>query len=573
MNVKLLLGVMVLGGSATVLALTAAAPKPQPTSPVVAPKAEVAAPIQTTVQVEPKPAPVPAPTLKAQVAELQNKPQAPAIKVAAAAKPAPAPPPSPEFIPATARQLDALLAPIALYPDQLLSQILMASTYPLEVVEAARWAARPENEGLQGDRLAEALEQQDWDPSVKALVAFPHILKMMDSDLDWMGELGDAFLDQETEVMDSVQRLRREARDADRLRSDERRRVQVQDEQIIIEPANPEVVYVPFYDPRDAYGVWPYPEYPPIYIPPPMGYAYMPGVYYSYVSISPYWGWSRWDWRHRQIHIIDVPRYTYHNRGRGPVDNDRWRHDPRHRDGDRRDRDGRDRDGRDRPGNRPPQGNPPGGPVVQPNAPPANDPPPVYANRDPRRYRTPTTPSNTAPNVAPNVTPQLPAAAPVPALAPPVSTAPSYANRDPRRYRTPQADNPPPTPRPEAAPQLPATAAVPVLAPPVSTPAPQPNNFRRGDNMPDAPRANRLPRAEPRTPPPQQVYQAPPAMAPAAVAAPPPVMSAPPPSQPQMQQAPSPPPNFRRGPQPEASSSGGGDTAAPCNPRRGNCGN
>ena len=509
MNLKLLLGVMVFGGSATVLALTATAPKVQ--APVVAPpvasKAEVSAPVQQPVQVEPKPTPVPAPTLKVQVAELQNKPTAPVTKVAAAAKPAPvAPPPQPApmYIPATERQLDALLAPIALYPDQLLSQILMAATYPLEVVEAARWAARPENEGLGGYRLAEVLDQKDWDPSVKALVAVPHILKMMDSDLDWMGELGDAFLDQETAVMDSVQRLRREAKDADQLRSDERRRVQVQDEQIIIEPANPDVVYVPFYDPRDAYGVWPYPEYPPVYIPPPMGYAYAPGVYYSYVSISPYWGWSRWDWRQRQIHIIDVPRYTYHNRGRGPVDNHRWRHDPRHRDGDRRDRDGRDRDGRGRPG----------GPVVQPNTPPANEPPPTYANRDPRRYR------------------------------------------------TPQAADPPPAPLPQVTPQLPASVAIPAIAPPISMPAPQQQeNSRRGGGS-DTPRANRLPRPEPRDEPPriqqpQQVYQAPPAMAPAPVAAPPPVMNAP-------------PPNFRRGPQPEASSNGG-DEGAPCNPRRGNC--
>ena len=178
----------------------------------------------------------------------------------------------------------------------------------------------------------------------------------------------------------------------------------------------------------------------------------------------------------------------------------------------------------------------------------------MYANRDPRRYRTPTTPSN----LAPNVTPQLPASVAVPAIAPPVSTAPSYANRDPRRYRTPQAADPPPAPLPQATPQLPASVTIPAIAPPISTPAPQQQeNSRRGGGS-DTPRANRLPRPEPpRIQQPQQVYQAPPAMAPAPVAASPPVMNAP-------------PPNFRRGPQPEASSNGG-DEGAPCNPRRGNC--
>jgi len=430
MNAKVLLGVMIFGAGATVLALAAGGPDTSkllvaapPPSLTPAPQVEIAAPrIEQAVQVEAQP-PVVAQTLQQQGAEIPSKP---AVTKVAAAKPPPAPPPVSE--PArldpplfTTRELDALLAPIALYPDQLLSQILMASTYPLEVIEAARWAARPENDGLQGERLSAALDQQDWDPSVKAVAAFPHVLKMMDSDIGWMGKLGDAFLDQETEVMDSVQRLRREAREADQLNSDARRRVQVEENQIIIEPANPDVVYVPFYDPRDAYGVWPYADYPPVYIPPPLGYTYAPGVYYNFVSISPYWGWSRWDWPRRRIHIIDVPRYTYHNRGRGPVDPGRWRHDPRHRDGGRgrdRDRDGR---GNDRPDNRPP-------PVV--NNPPPQQTPPPYANRDPRRYQQPQEPPrdragrSTPPGQLPQVTPPLPATAPVPALAPPVSTPP-----------------------------------------------------------------------------------------------------------------------------------------------------
>ena len=107
----------------------------------------------------------------------------------------------------TAAQLDQLLAPVALYPDQLLGQILMASTYPLEVVEAARWVEDPNNARLKGDQLAAALQDKDWDPSVKSLVPFPQILRMMDDRLDWMQNLGDAFLAQQNEVMDSVQRL------------------------------------------------------------------------------------------------------------------------------------------------------------------------------------------------------------------------------------------------------------------------------------------------------------------------------------------------------------------------------
>ena len=563
MNTKLLVGVMVVGASLTVFALAASIPK---TDPIELPVAEAPKPtpkLTPVVQAGPKQV---ATTLAAQVSQEQTQPQV--IKVAAAAKPAPKPvQPAPEPIPASARQLDALLASVALYPDQLLSQILMAATYPLEVVEAARWIARPENEGLQGDRLADALDQQDWDPSVKALVAFPHILKMMDSDLDWMGRLGDAFLDQETEVMDSVQRLRREARDADKLRSDDRRRVQVQDEQIIIEPANPEVVYVPFYDPRDAYGIWPYPEYPPVYIPPPVGYAYVPGVYYSYVAIRPYWGWSQWDWRRRQIHIIDVPRYTYFNRGRPPINPGVWRHDPgrdggrdRGRPGRGPDRDGRGNDGRG-PDRRPPNA-PPGGPVVQqPNPPPQDV--PTYASRDPRRYRTPQASDSPAQNVAPRGerraidVPNIAPLAPIPQV--PAGPTPNYANRDPRRYRTQQ--------EPQAAPQ-PALAPTPQL-PDVSTKLPavgrpqQDFGQRRQPQGDEGQQRQRIPQQQP-----QQVFQAPPIAAPVQMPAPvappppPPVINTPQPSEPAAQ------PNFRRGGDQQNSD---GNSGAPCNPRRGEC--
>jgi hypothetical protein len=129
----------------------------------------------------------------------------------------------------TAAELDQLLAPVALYPDQLLGQILMASTYPLEVVEAARWVEDPNNARLKGDQLAAALQGKDWDPSVKSLAPFPQILRMMDDRLDWMQKLGDAFLAQQNEVMDSVQRLRRQAEEAGTLQSSPQQTVTTQD--------------------------------------------------------------------------------------------------------------------------------------------------------------------------------------------------------------------------------------------------------------------------------------------------------------------------------------------------------
>lgn len=313
MNFKAMAAVVGLGFGGTVLALAGTRDELHET-PVVAEKpAEPVA--EKAADIEP---------IKAAPMLIAQQDAKPAV-VKAAAKPQPKAP-EPAKPTATQQQLDALMAPVALYPDQLLSQILMASTYPLDVVEAARWRALPENQNLTGEPLTAALENQDWDPSVKALVPFPEILKMMDSDLDWMARVGDAFADQQAEVMDSVQRLRREARDADKLNSDNRRQVVMEDDQIMIEPASPDIVYVPLYNPADAYGVWPYPDYPPAYIPPPVGYTYAPYVVYNYVSINPYWGWSKWDWRRRHIHIVDPPRWKHYHRGHDHV----WRHNPDH---------------------------------------------------------------------------------------------------------------------------------------------------------------------------------------------------------------------------------------------------
>jgi hypothetical protein len=239
----------------------------------------------------------------------------------------------------TAAQLDQLLAPVALYPDQLLGQILMASTYPLEVVEAARWVEDPNNARLKGDQLAAALQDKDWDPSVKSLAPFPQILRMMDDRLDWMQKLGDAFLAQQNEVMDSVQRLRRQAEEAGTLQSSPQQTVTTQDQTITVEPANPNVVYVPVYDPTVVYGAWPYPDYPPYYFPPSgfvFGPPVWPGFWWGPVIdigfVAPYWRWHHFDWDHHRIRI-DRDRFYRIEGHHRPIVGDTWQHDPYHRRG------------------------------------------------------------------------------------------------------------------------------------------------------------------------------------------------------------------------------------------------
>lgn len=239
-----------------------------------------------------------------------------------------------------AAQLDQLLAPIALYPDELLGQILMASTYPLEVVEAQRWVQDPKNAGLKGDQLTAALQDKDWDPSVKSLAPFPQILVMMSDRLDWMQKLGDAFLAQQDDVMDAVQRLRQQAQAAGTLKSSPQQTVGTQDQTITIEPASPDNVYVPVYDPTVVYGTWPYPDYPPYYFEPPpdfvFGPPFWPGFWWGpVIQISfyrPFWGWDHCDWRRHRIHI-DRDRFDrIEGKHRFPA-GDTWQHDPYHRRG------------------------------------------------------------------------------------------------------------------------------------------------------------------------------------------------------------------------------------------------
>ena len=263
----------------------------------------------------------------------------------------PAPPPNaaatPPATPATAPaaplpssgQLEQLLAPIALYPDPLLAQILAASTYPLEVVEAARWVKTPANQKLTGDALTNALQAQSWDPSIKALVPFPRVLENMSDQLQWTEQLGNAFLAQQADVMAAVQSLRREAMAAGNLKQTRQCRcvIQTSGETISILPAEPQVVCVPVYSPS-VYGAWRSPAYPPYSFPVPVGFAYEPGFWIGFgppivlASFGPLWGWGSVDWGHHDI-AVDPGRYALAAGGHASFSGGAWVHDPAHRGG------------------------------------------------------------------------------------------------------------------------------------------------------------------------------------------------------------------------------------------------
>jgi hypothetical protein len=204
----------------------------------------------------------------------------------------------------TPEELQQLVAPIALYPDALVSQILAASTFPEQVVEADRWAqAHPD---LKGDALGQAVDQQSWDPSVKALTAFPSVLGNMGKNISWTSSLGDAYYNQQQDVMDAVQAMRQRAQQAGNLKTTEQQTVTTQGSTIIVEPASPEVVYVPAYDPWMVYGgplaAWPgWYAYPGIWYDGP----YLSfGVGFGIGSFGGYgWGWHHWgtDWHNRTV--------------------------------------------------------------------------------------------------------------------------------------------------------------------------------------------------------------------------------------------------------------------------------
>jgi len=191
-------------------------------------------------------------------------------------------------------ELDQLVAPIALYPDSLLAEVLMASAYPTDVVRAERWLESHKN--LKGDALKAAIAKQDWDDSVKSLVATPDVLKMMSQKLDWTAKLGDAVVAQQPDVMDAIQRLRARAQENDKLKSSPQQNVtvsQVEGRQIIaIEPTNPDTIYVPYYNPAVVFGTWPYPDYPPYYWEPPPYIGY--GLWGVGLAFGAGWALGNW---------------------------------------------------------------------------------------------------------------------------------------------------------------------------------------------------------------------------------------------------------------------------------------
>ncbi|QYK00387.1 DUF3300 domain-containing protein [Shewanella psychrotolerans] len=238
-------------------------------------------------------------------------------------------------------ELAQILAPIALYPDSLLTHILIASTYPLEVVQANRW--REQHKDLQASEAVNQAEDKDWDPSVVALVAFPTVLEKLSEDLNWTQKLGDAFLQDEQQVLSSIQMLRRQADDANSLDDMDNMRVTKVNQEIIIEPARKEIVYVPVYDTRVVYGHWRWYNYPPVYwvYPPRYAIGYPNHIsshfyWHSGIQISFNYYFSAFHWHNRHI-VVTHHRHSNHYRPRTRIVSSsgaqRWAHKPQHRRG------------------------------------------------------------------------------------------------------------------------------------------------------------------------------------------------------------------------------------------------
>ena len=207
----------------------------------------------------------------------------------------------------------------------------MASTYPLQVVSVARWLEKDNNKNLKGDDLVKALTDESWDPSVKSLVPFPQIIAMLNDNLEWTQQLGYAVATQQAAVLDSIQRLRRQAQKAGSLKTTDQQRVVVQEDTVVIQPANPETVYVPAYNPSEVYGEWPYPSYPPVYIPPqpayyPYGYALGAGLAFAAGAavVGGLWGWARPGWNTGTVNV-NASRYNNINVNRAPIRSATWR--------------------------------------------------------------------------------------------------------------------------------------------------------------------------------------------------------------------------------------------------------
>ncbi len=356
-------------------------------------------------------------------------------------------------------QLDQMLAPIALYPDQLLLELLMASTFPQQLIDAEQWLQDPTNAALKGDALVAALQPLPWDPSVKSLVAFPQIVAMMNAHLDWTEALGTAFANQQVAVMARVQFLRERAARAGRLASTKQLVVHHSEGEIVIEPADPDMIYVPVYNPAEVYGDWPDRDQPPVYIPPPPGLyagALGAGIGFSvgFGVARPLWGWGHPDWRRHEV-VVDPRRFeritnaTNSTNNNIAIRNDTWH--------------------RTAPVTPVPPAQRPQPPAAVVNAP---HPPGTVASTAvvvPKPAPTPGTPPHPATPTAPAAAIHPPAAPPHPAAptAPAAAVHPPAAPPHPAAPTAPAAAVHPPTAPPHpAAPTAPAAAVHPPTAPP-----------------------------------------------------------------------------------------------------------
>jgi len=251
-----------------------------------------------------------------------------------------------ESVKLPAEQLDSLVAPIALYPDPLLSQTLVACTYPLEVIQLQQWLEK--NKNLKDKALADAVQKQKWDPSIQALAALPDVVKLLSENIKWTTDLGNAFLAQQNDVMDAVQRMRKKAKDSGNLKSSEQQKVEtkvVENKQVIVvQQANPEVIYVPSYNPTVVYGAPAYP-YPPVTYPPPGYYAAGMAISFGVGMMmgamwSGGWGYNCGWGGNNNIYInnnnnfvSNSNRQNINNVNRGNRGNGTWQHNPQHRGG------------------------------------------------------------------------------------------------------------------------------------------------------------------------------------------------------------------------------------------------
>ncbi len=231
----------------------------------------------------------------------------------------------------TQGELAQMLAPIALYPDTLLTHILIASSYPLEVVEAYRW--QKDNQSLSEQTFNNKLDRQNWDASVKALVPFERVLKQMQDDLTWMRNLGDAFLGQEQSVLDTIQELRQQAYNSGSLDDLENAKVEYDNEKIVIVPSSPKVIYVPYYDTREVYGYWRWHHYPPRYWHWDRYYYNHPVAWHAGVHIGVSFFFSAFHWHHGYV-VVNHHKVHHHRKRHHIIRSGyskRWHHKPTHR--------------------------------------------------------------------------------------------------------------------------------------------------------------------------------------------------------------------------------------------------